>query len=308
MVQVSLTVVILTHNEEIHIERCIRSLLPIASKIFIVDSFSTDRTVEIAQSLGAVVAQRKWKNYADQFQWGIDNCGVESTWVMRMDADEYLEPSLQREISERLPQVGREIDGIYLNRKQFFYDQWIRHGGRYPLTLLRIWKSGKGRIEQRWMDEHIILPEGSKTMVFNENLVDDNLKGITFFVNKHNSYATREAIDVLNHKYHLFERDEMIKKSSGSQASRKRILKDSVYAWLPIGYRSFLYFIYRFFFQLGFLDGWKGFAYHFMQGFWYRFLVDVKVYEIEREAGGDADKMKRIFMEKHGVDVSCFSN
>jgi len=300
----SLTVVILTHNEEIHIERCIRSLQPIASKIFIVDSLSTDRTVEIAESLGAIVAQRKWKNYADQFQWGLDNCGVDSQWVMRMDADEYIEPELQQEIEKRLLHVGKDIDGIYLNRKHFFYDKWIRYGSRYPLTLLRIWRSGKGRIEQRWMDEHIVLPEGSKTLLFKENLVDDNLKGISFFVNKHNSYATREAVDVLNNKYDLFEKDESIQKINDPQAKQKRMLKDKLYSKLPIGLRSALYFLFRYFFQLGFLDGWKGFVYHFMQGFWYRLLVDVKIYEIERESSGDVDRMKCILRDNYGIDLT----
>lgn len=304
MKPISITVVILTHNEEIHIERCIRSLLPIASKIFIVDSFSTDRTVEIAQSLGAEVTQRKWKNYADQFQWGLDNCGTASEWVMRMDADEYLELDLQGEMLNKLSLLPQEIDGVCLNRKHYFFDQWIRHGGRYPLTLLRIWRSGKGRIEQRWMDEHILLSEGSKTIVFRGGLVDDNLKGITFFINKHNSYATREAIDILNRKYHLFRMDEGINSLDGSQARKMRLLKERLYSRLPIGMRALLYFIYRFFFQLGFLDGWKGFAYHFMQGFWYRFLVDIKIYEIERESLGDAEKIKRIFIEKFGVDLS----
>jgi glycosyltransferase involved in cell wall biosynthesis len=301
----SLVVVILTHNEEIHIERCIRSLLPIASKIFIVDSFSTDRTIEIANSMGARVAQRKWINYADQFQWGLNNCGTDSEWVMRMDADEYLEPGLQKEIEEKLPNIGHEIDGVYLNRKHYFYDQWIRYGGRYPLTLLRIWKNGKGRIEQRWMDEHIILPRDSKTIVFKENLVDDNLKGITFYINKLNSYSTREAIDVLNRKYHFFKIDEALKETGSGQAKLRRVLKDGVYAGLPISMRAFSYFIFRYIFQLGFLDGWNGFIYHLMQGFWYRFLVDIKVYEIEREAAGNSDNVKKILSEKHGVDISC---
>jgi len=138
--KLSLTVVLLTHNEEIHIERCIRSLELIASKIFIVDSFSTDKTVEIAESLGAVVAQRKWKNYADQFQWGLDNCGAESEWVMRMDADEYLEPDLLEELPNALQQVSNNVSGFYIRRKVFFYGKWIKHGGFYPHTLLSIWR------------------------------------------------------------------------------------------------------------------------------------------------------------------------
>jgi len=210
----SLTVVLLSHNEEIHIERCIRSLQKVASKIFIVDSFSNDRTVEIAESLGAVVAQRKWKNYADQFQWGLDHCAEycgESEWVMRWDADEYFESELIDEINERLPQLEDDMTGVYLRRQVKFMGRMIKHGDFAPHILLRIWRAGKGRIEQRWMDEHIVLPPDSKTVMFENDMVDDNLKGITFWVNKHNSYASREAVDILNGKYQLLPSDDAIK-------------------------------------------------------------------------------------------------
>ena len=238
MNQAALTVVILTHNEEIHIERCIRSLQPIASRIFIVDSFSTDNTVQIAESLGAVVAQRKWKNYADQFQWGLDNCGAMDGWVMRMDADEYLEPGLQAELPGVIASLAEDVSGIYIRRKVFFYGKWIRHGGFYPHTLLRIWRQGQGRIEQRWMDEHIVLPPGTKTVMVKEHLVDDNLKGITFWINKHNSYASREMVDLLNNKYPLFPRDDQIKENEDPQAKWKRLMKDRVYSRLPPGLRA----------------------------------------------------------------------
>ena len=298
-----LTVVILTHNEEIHIERCIRSLLLIAAKIFIVDSFSTDNTVEIAKSLGAEVKQRKWKNYADQFQWGLDNCGADSEWVMRMDADEYLEPDLLEELPQALSDVNDEVTGFYIRRKVFFYGKWIRHGGFYPHTLLRIWRNGQGRIEQRWMDEHIVLSTGSKTAMLKGHLVDNNLKGITFWISKHNTYASREMVDLLNNKYNLLERDESLKENDDSQAKWKRILKDDIYSKLPIGIRSTLYFIYRYFIRLGFLDGSKGFLWHFMQGYWYRMLVDVKIMEIEEKSGGDVEEIRRILYEDHGIKL-----
>jgi glycosyltransferase involved in cell wall biosynthesis len=303
MSKIGLTVVILTHNEEIHIERCIRSLLPIASKIFIVDSFSTDRTVEIAQSLGAVVEQRKWKNYAEQFQWGLDNCDTDSDWVMRMDADEYLELGLQHELSKILPNMAAETGGIYIRRKVFFYGKWIRHGGFYPHILLRIWRNGKGRIEQRWMDEHIVLPPEAETIMVKEHLVDDNLKGITFWINKHNSYASREMVDLLNNKYSLLEKDESLKAVDDPQAKWKRLMKDKVYSRLPVGLRAAVYFFYRYFFRLGFLDGTKGFLWHFMQGFWYRLLVDIKIMEMEERCGGDVEKIKLVLREEHGIKL-----
>lgn len=298
----NITVVILTYNEELHIERCIRSLLPVAAQIFIVDSFSTDRTVKIAESLGAVVVQRKWKNYADQFQWGLDNCESDNAWVMRMDADEYLEPDLQQELQQMaMDGVSIDVAGFYIRRKVLFYDKWIRHGGFYPHTLLRIWRNGRGRIEQRWMDEHIVLPAGSRTKTLNGHLVDDNRKGITFWINKHNSYASREMVDLLNNKYDLLRRDETLRMLQDPQAKWKRIMKDDVYSRLPIGLRSTLYFIYRYILRLGFLDGGKGFLWHFMQGYWYRMLVDVKIMEIEAKAGGDVEKIRQFLYEDHGI-------
>jgi len=299
----NITVVNLTYNEEIHIERCIRSLQSIASKIFIVDSFSSDRTVEIAESLGAVVAQRKWKNYADQFQWGLDNCGADGKWVMRMDADEYFEPELLDEISRRLPTLEDDVQGVYLRRQVKFMGRMIKHGDFAPHILLRIWRAGLGRIEQRWMDEHIVLPANSRTLMFEHDLVDDNLKGITFWVDKHNSYASREMVDILNNKYDLLPKDDSIKANEDPQAKRKRLLKEKAYAKLPPGFRALLYFLYRYILRLGFLDRWQGFIFHTMQGLWYRMLVDVKIMEIEERSGGDVAVIKQILADEHGIKL-----
>jgi glycosyltransferase involved in cell wall biosynthesis len=298
-----LTVIVLARNEQIHIERCLRSVRPIASRLFVVDSFSTDNTVEIAHSLGAEVVQREWKNYADQFQWAIEQCAPESEWLMRMDADEYLEPEAQEELQKLLAEVPAELDGIYIKRKVLFEGQWIRHGGFYPHILLRLWRVGKGCIEQRWMDEHIVLPPGATTILLKGHLVDENLKGMTFWINKHNSYASREAVDLLNNKYLLFEKDESIKRMDDPQARVKRILKEKIYSRLPAGLRAFIYFIYRYFILFGFLDGKKGFLWHFMQGFWYRLLVDVKIMEIEERSQGDVAQVRRILCEQHGISL-----
>jgi len=299
----NITVVIVTYNEAVHIERCIHSLQLIAANIFIVDSFSTDKTVEIAESLGATVVQREWKNYADQFQWGLDHCDGDSDWVMRMDADEYLEPDLLAELSDAINTIPNDVSGFYVRRKVIFYDQWIKYGGFYPHTLLRVWRNGHGRIEQRWMDEHIILPAKSKTVMLKGHLVDDNLKGISFWIHKHNTYASREMVDLLNNKYNLLERDDSLKELDDSQAKWKRIMKDDVYSRLPIGLRSTFYFVYRYFLRLGFLDGSKGFLWHFMQGYWYRMLVDVKIMEIEVRSGGDVEKIRQLLFEEHGIKL-----
>lgn len=298
-----LTVIVLARNEQMHIERCLRSVKPIASRLFVVDSFSTDNTVQIARSLGAEVVQREWKNYADQFQWAIEQCAPRSEWLMRMDADEYLEPQALEELWQWLADTPAELDGIYIRRKVLFEGQWIRHGGFYPHFLLRLWRANKGCIEQRWMDEHIVLPPGARTLLLKGHLVDENLKGMTFWTNKHNSYASREAVDLLSNKYPLFAKDESLKVMNDPQARWKRVIKDRVYSRLPAGVRAFIYFLYRYVILFGFLDGRKGFLWHFMQGFWYRLLVDVKIMEIEERSHGDLVQMRRILRNEHGISL-----
>lgn len=299
-----ISIIILTHNEELHVERCINSLVSVANKIFVVDSFSTDRTVEICRSLGAKVYQRTWKNYADQFQWGLDNCPIETDWVMRMDADEYIEADLIDEIPVTLADAGPNCTGFYVCRKYFFLGKWIKNGGVYPLNLLRIWRVGKGRIERRWMDEHIVLEGGSMTVQLKGCIVDDNLNNTRWWTDKHNKYADREMVDILNKKYNLFDSDDALKEDSiSSQAKVKRMIKERLYNKLPVFVRPFIYFLYRYFILLGFLDGITGFAFHFFQGYWYRSLVDLRVYEAERILSGATDNKERIARLEKLVDL-----
>lgn len=279
----TISIVILTYNEEKHIKRCIESLKPVAKNIFVIDSYSSDTTVSICESLGAKVYQNKWKNYADQFQWGLDNCPIDTEWVMRMDADEYIEPDLISEIPQAISNISADTNGIYIRRKYFFLGKWIKHGATYPLNLLRVWRTGKGRIENRWMDEHIVLEGEGNTSQFKGHIVDDNLNNTRWWVDKHNKYADREMIDILDKKYGLFSKDDSLKSDKKiTQAKVVRVIKEKVYNGLPIFVRPFLYFIYRYFLRLGFLDGTIGFAFHFMQGYWYRSLVDLRVYEAEK--------------------------
>jgi hypothetical protein len=237
--------------------------------------------VELANELGAQVFHNKWVNYAAQFQWALDNLPIESKWIMRLDADEVIEQDLADSLVRKLPLIPEDVTGIKLNRKHIFLGKFIRHGGRYPLTLLRIWRSGFGRIENRWMDEHIVLHAG-RSVTIDGGFSDINLGDLSFFTDKHNKYATREAIDVLNQRYNLFSLDDAFSSQETDQAKRKRGVKERFYNKLPFGVGPTLYFVYRYFFQLGFLDGKEGAIYHGLQGWWYRFLVDAKVLELTR--------------------------
>ena len=278
----SIAVVILTFNESIHLPRALDHIRPFAREIFVVDSHSTDDTVTLATAGGAVVLEHPFQNYARQFEWALENAPITAEWVMRLDADEIIEADLAEEILSKLPSLPPDVTGINLNRKTIFQGKFIRHGGRFPLTLLRIWRRGKARIEDRWMDEHMYLSEG-RTVTFRGGFADHNLYDLTFFTAKHNSYASREALDALNQKLHLFEPQlALASAETARQARIKRFLKESVYNKLPFEISAFLFFIYRYVFQLGFLDGRPGLIYHFLQGFWYRFLVGAKLRELEQ--------------------------
>lgn len=275
----SLAVVILTHNEERHIERAIAHVRDIAETILVVDSFSTDQTVELAHANGARVLQNRFINYSRQFQWALDNGGITTDWIIRLDADEVIEPDLAAELRLELPRLPQDVVAANFKRKHVFMGRWIKYGGRYPLLLLRLWRNGHGRMEERWMDEHIVT-WGGRVITMNGGFADVSLTDLTFFTDKHNKYATREALDVLNGRYGLFRSDGAEHLTTG-QASLKRRIKERVYNRLPGFVGPTGYFLYRYVIQFGFLDGRAGTIYHLLQGFWYRFLVNAKVFELD---------------------------
>ena len=289
--KLSLTVIILTYNEEKHIERCIRSVRRFSANIIVVDSLSTDRTIEIAESEGASVYQHEFVNQAAQFNWALDNLSLETEWVMRLDADEIVTPSLAEEILGVLEQTDVNTSGFLVNRCTYFNRQPIRHGGHYPQYVLRIWRNGQARCEASWMDEHMELLSGSVQCLKNE-IHDDNLNNIGWWTDKHNRYATREAIMLLDRKYGFLPKQQESPGELKGQSRIKRWLKHNVYIHLPLGWRALLFFIYRLIFRMGFLDGKMGMAFHFLQGFWYRFLVDMKIREVER------------LMKRDGIDCA----
>lgn len=269
--------------------RCIASLGGIAREIVVADSFSSDATLDIARAHGARVIQREWVNYATQFNWALTQLDADTDWVLRIDADEVLTPELAAEIQRRLQGLGPDVDGVYWGRRMTFQGRLIRHGGVFPVRVLRLFRYGRGQCENRWMDEHIKV--AGPTVDFVGEMIDDNLNSLTWWTDKHNKYASREAVDLLNLEFGFMPHDSVASLRGGEQAEVKRWLKEVVYARLPGGFRAFVYFFYRYVIRLGFLDGQAGTAFHFLQGFWYRYLVDAKVAEVKR------------YMRNSGVDV-----
>lgn len=288
---VDLTVVILTKNEEKNLRKCIDSFCGCVKRFVIVDSFSTDGTEKLCREIDAALRrigssldfyQNKWISYADQLNWGLKNTNINTEWSMRMDADEEIMEDLAVEIEQKLPLIKPPINGIILRRRVYFMGKWIKHGGRYPELLLRIFRTGKATCEMKIMDEHMILSEGM-TVKFKCDLIDNNQKDLEWWTTKHNWYSNREVLDhQLTLKKQMDDSMEIGGKSS-DQAKMKRIVKNNVYYKLPRFFRAHLYFFYRYYFKLGFLDGPEGKIFHFLQAYWYRFLVDAKMYECEKK-------------------------
>lgn len=288
---VDLTVVILTKNEEKNLRKCIESFRGIVKRFVIVDSFSTDGTEALCGKLDAELSkfgssldfyQNNWSSYAEQLNWGLQNTNITTMWSMRMDADEELTEELAKEINDKLPTMKETVNGIILRRRVYFMGRWIKHGGRYPELLLRIFRTGKASCEMKIMDEHMILLEGT-AVEFKNDLIDNNQKNLEWWTAKHNWYSNREVLD---HQMTLENAmDKSLEKNgtSSGQAKMKRVVKNSGYYRLPKFFRAHLYFIYRYYIRLGFLDGPEGKIFHFLQAYWYRFLVDAKIYECEKK-------------------------
>jgi glycosyltransferase involved in cell wall biosynthesis len=277
--QESVCAVILTFNEQRHIERCISSVGRIANSIYVIDSYSTDDTVAIARRLGAHVLQHTFRNHSEQLAWAIGAIQSDATWLIRVDADEILDDLLVRDLARNIRSAPKTITGFLLPRYVKFLGRIVSHGG-FPQWQLRVWRAGCAVIESRWMDEHFTLTSGEAPKV-RGMLLDDNQNSLSWWIDKHNGYATREAIELLNLRYKFIDRGP----AAGAltrDARLKRWVKETIYQRMPLGLRAFAYFIYRITLRLGVLDGPKGMVFHFFQGLWYRLLVDAKVDEIER--------------------------
>lgn len=297
----TIAAIILTKNEEIHLERCINSIKDVVDDIVVVDSYSTDDTIDIARRMGARVFQNLWKNYATQFNYGLYECGIKTDWVWRIDADEFLEGNLGENVKYTINSCDDDITGIYVNKRIDFMGKPLFHGGWYPSYHLKVWKRGHGECENRWMDEHIKLFDGRSIVVKDGNQVDANLNDLTWWIEKHNGYATREMVDMLMMEYNMDAKARVVvPKFWGSEEQRKRWLKIK-YVKSPLFVRPFVNFFIRYFLKGGVLDGRHGFMWHVLQGFWYRYLVDSKIYELKKCYNFDDEKIKQYLREKYSL-------
>ncbi len=280
-----MTAVVLTKNEEKNISHCLKSIKHLVSRIIVVDSGSTDDTVAIAKQFGAEVYNHEFIHYAAQFNWVLDNINIDTKWIYRIDADEVVTPELAAEIENAcICHDSDDVNGMVMKFKVNFMGRFLTHGGIYPFYNLTIFRNGYGRYEDRAMGEHIYLRAG-RTIDLNNDCLHYDFKDLSTWVEKHNWYATREVKD-----YFALRSQKDGLKNLYSEAEKTKSLRDDLYYRLPKFFRAHLYFIYRYYIKLGFLDGKPGKMHAFLQAYWYRFLVDAKIYESElNELHADED-------------------
>ena len=297
-----LTVIILTYNEELHIRRCLENVCPIAKEVYVIDCFSTDQTQEICAEFKNVrVVEHEWPgNQATQFNWALDHLEINTDWILRLDADEYLLPELAEEITQKVPTLPQDVTGIELKRRHIFMGKWVKRG-IYPVVLMRMFRKGEARYDERLMDEHLSLQSG-RSITLQNDFCDHSLISISDYCRKHIVYAQREACEVLNELHQLKDTPQEAT-HLGQQASSKHKTK-SGYNKLPLFLRSFAYFLYRYILRGGFLDGKEGFLFAFIQGWWYRTLVDANILACQKACGNDKEKIKEYIKKEWGIEVN----
>ena len=268
-----ITAIILTKNEEKNIEFCLESIQGFVKRAVIVDSGSMDQTLQLAQKYDFVdVFVHPFENYARQFNWGIDNAGISTKWILRLDADERFTPALCAELEQAMIEHDSdEVNGFVLEAWLYFMDKCLKHGGSRKKKLM-VFKNGIGRIEDRKMDEHTVLSEGG-ALEIKEKFLHYDFKDLSTYVKKLNWYATREMQDYMEERFHESKFD-----ASDKEISRIRSNKTKYYK-APMFLRCWLYFFYEYFFGREFLNGKEGFIYSFLYHLYYRMLVDFKIYE-----------------------------
>jgi exosortase/archaeosortase family protein len=272
--------IILTYNEQEHLPRLLQSINILNAPIFVLDSGSDDNTVAIAEDNGAVVLQHRFENHPKQWDYALKNLDIKTPWAICLDADQVITPALQQQLLNFKDEDYTGVNGIYFNRKNYFKGKWIKHGGYSPFYLLKMIRFGVGYSDlNENMDHRFVVP--GKTLIWKDGfIIEENLKEnkIAFWIDKHNRYSDLLAQEEVERMQQI--RAQTVKpRFFGSPDERTARMKQ-VWWQLPRYTRPMLYFFYRMFFKLGILDGRTGIIFHFLQGFWFRLMVDVKIDEL----------------------------
>lgn len=267
----SISVIILTFNSEKTIEATLENAFRVSDDIHIVDSFSTDKTQEIVRHYSTNFVRHEFENYGVQRNWAIDNLNLKYHWELHLDSDERLTDMLVKELNRLKLVFPDYIYGYYIPRLVHFLGRPIRHGGMFPIWHMRLFRRGYGRCESRQYDQHFYV-KGATSRLANP-MIDDHCMSLSEWVLRHNSWAEAEVHELIEPT-----KGVIAGRIQGNPVEKKRVLRGFYYR-MPLFIRPFLLFLYRYIFQLGFLDGREGLIYFVLQTFWFRFLIDAKLFE-----------------------------
>jgi glycosyltransferase involved in cell wall biosynthesis len=274
------SVLVPTLDEELNLPDCLDSLAW-ADEVFVVDSYSCDRTVEIAHERGARLVQHPFESYSRQKNWALDTLPFRNEWVLILDADERVTPGLRCEIETILPNA--DCAGYYLNRRVIFLGTWIRHAGWYPNWNLRLFRHQLGRYDGREVHEHVVLngPVG----YLRNDLVHLDRRGLEAFVARHNRYSTMEASARFKAECDAPDRARLPVSLLASPVQRKRFVRERVWPHVPA--KPLVLFVYMYVLRRGFLDGRAGLALCVFHAF-QEFMVGLKLAELRRLSSREA--------------------
>lgn len=275
-------VVVLTFNCEEIITQTLAQARKLDPLPFVVDSFSSDSTL-LRIGAGAVVVQRAFQNYAEQRNWAIEQINPEAEWQLHLDADEVLDDAAVAAVLAVLAAAdgggeGTAYTGYLLRRIDYFMGRQLRHSGLNPWHL-RLFRSGHGACENRLYDQHFISTGGTGRLA--GFMHDKNSVSLSDWTARHNRWSDLEVAELLRAERHDSGAGVLRGRLWGDPRERTRWLK-GLYYRLPTGLRASAYFVYRYLFRLGFLDGREGLYFAFLQALWFRMLVDAKMVEARR--------------------------
>lgn len=275
-----LSIIILTYNEEKNIEACLESIKDLNCSVFIVDSGSTDSTLSIVAQYPVQIFHHPFENYGAQRNWAFNNLPIQTEWVLNMDADHRMSPELSDALRELFSSpIAEQTKGFLISRRTIFLGKWMKHGGHYPVYHAILFRRCFGSCEDKLYDQHFVVNGHCETL--KADMIDTLTDSLSSFTKRHNRWSTLEAEDQF-FGYANARKEQLVKaNATGNPLQRRRYAK-SVYEKFPLFIRPFIYFLIRYLFKLGFLDGLRGLIFHFLQGFWFRFLVDAKIYELRK--------------------------
>jgi putative colanic acid biosynthesis acetyltransferase WcaF len=292
-----LDVLIQTHNEEINLPHTLKSVQGVANRVFVVDSGSTDRTVQIAGEFGAVVVQKAWEGYARQKNWALDNLPFESPWILILDADESLTPELRHEIVNIIARPVQNVpqSAFYLNRLTIFMGREIRHCNYFPAWNIRLFKRGLARYEDRNVHEHMIVQGPTSHLRY--LMRHEDRRGLEHFIAKHNRYSTLEAMEIYRHN----ERWPGLWRFFHDRVARRRYMKYSILPKLALPW--FFTFVWMYFIRGGILDRRAGLNLCLLIST-YHLFIRAKYNELVRTGGQELSGFSGLAVNEGGGAIS----